>query len=183
MAIEKFVRVRLRLHQSLLFVCSIFLGNVLCLNTAYAGKAPLIETDVLSIQVQADKLYNILLEFDEYALWNPWLYEAVGQSEIGGHVLAKLTLDGREVESDHIITQLVQSEVFCWRDEMWYSFMAGGQRCRYLEQQTDGSTLVKGTFQFNGWFAGMGYLIYKNQMLEGMSSELVALKAYAEAGL
>lgn len=146
----------------------------------HAGKPPLIETQVVHIQANAESLYETLLDFAGYERWNPWIYEAMGDAVVGGHVWAKLVLNDKEMESDHIVTELVDGEKFCWRDEMWYSFMAGGERCRYLEHQNDGSTLIRGTFQFNGVFAGLGHLLYADQMLDGMNAELLGLKQWAE---
>lgn len=148
---------------------------------AQAGNVPLIKTDTVIIQSQAAPLYSTLLNFDHYHLWNPWLFEASGDPSIGGNVWAKLILDGKEMESNHTITNLEDNQVFCWRDEMWYSFLAGGERCRYLTQQDDDTTQVSGSFQFKGIMSGLSYLLYKQQMLDGMSSELLGLKNHIES--
>ncbi|MCL1126221.1 SRPBCC domain-containing protein [Shewanella surugensis] len=148
---------------------------------AQAGNVPLIKTDTIIIQAKANDLYNTLLSFDRYALWNPWLFEASGDPSLGGNVWAKLWLDGKEMESNHTIITLETNKAFCWRDEMWYSFLAGGERCRYLIQQDDGSTQVSGSFQFKGVISGLSYLLYKAQMQQGMSDELLGLKTYIES--
>ncbi|WP_299493980.1 hypothetical protein [uncultured Shewanella sp.] len=147
---------------------------------AQAGNVPLIKTDTVIIQSQAAPLYNTLLNFNDYHLWNPWLFEASGDPSLGGNVWAKLILDEKEMESNHTIIHLEQNQVFCWRDEMWYSFLAGGERCRYLTQQDDGTTQVSGSFQFNGWISGLSYLLYKEQMFNGMTNELLGLKEHFE---
>lgn len=145
-----------------------------------AGDVPLIKTDTLIIQAKSNTLYDTLLNFNEYHLWNPWLFEASGDPSLGGNVWAKLRLDGKEMESNHTITLLDRGKIFCWQDEMWYSFLAGGERCRYLIQQHDGTTQILGSFQFKGVISGISYLLYKEQMLTGMSDELLGLKNYSE---
>ncbi|WP_298771024.1 hypothetical protein [uncultured Shewanella sp.] len=148
--------------------------------TAQASDVPIIKTETVIIQSQTSAIYDTLLDFDKYHLWNPWLFEASGDPSIGGNVWAKLILDGKEMESNHTIISLAHNQVFCWRDEMWYSFLAGGERCRYLIQQNNGTTQVSGSFQFKGWISGLSYLLYKKQMLDGMSNELLGLKKHLE---
>lgn len=147
---------------------------------SYAGKAPLIQTESIVINESAQNLYAILTDFARYEQWNPWIYKAMGEAVVGAHVWAKLELNDRELESDHIIVELSKANTFCWKDEMWYSFMAGGKRCRYLEAQPDGTTKVWGTFKFNGVFSGLGHLMYADQMHNGMTAELLGLKQWAE---
>ena len=160
--------------------CVSLMLNIAMIHACYADKVPLIETSAIEIVAPAADVYRVMLDFDNYGLWNPWLFEAEGEAVVGGQVWARLLLDGVEMQSDHIITTLTPSQVFCWRDAMWYSFMAGGERCRYLQQTATNRTLVSGTFQFRGWFAAIGHALYADQMQEGMTSELAGLKRYLE---
>lgn len=58
--------------------------------------------------------------------------------------------------------------------------MAVGERCRYIEEISNNKVREMGTFQFNGWFAAVGYKLYAEDLLEGMSVWQAGLKLFPE---
>jgi uncharacterized protein YndB with AHSA1/START domain len=132
------------------------------------------------IAADAAEIFDLIIDFDAYGEWNPWVVWAEGDPVVGGEVLVDVILGGRAQRYEHIVIAVEPHTRFCWRDSGWNSWFAYAQRCRTLTPQADGKTLLSVETFIDGPFAKLVQAFYGDDLQRGMNAETAALKARAE---
>jgi hypothetical protein len=133
-----------------------------------------------TIQATPQEIFDIIIDFDSYGDWNPWLLSAEGDAVVGEHVKADVVMGGNVQSYDHVVIAVEPYTRFCWRDAGWNSWFAYAQRCRTLAPQADGSTLLKVETFIDGPLAKLASALQGANLQNGQDSETAALKTRAE---
>jgi uncharacterized protein YndB with AHSA1/START domain len=133
-----------------------------------------------TIHASAEKIFDILIDFDSYGEWDPWLVWAEGDAVVGGKVAVDAIMGGKAQRYDHVVIAVEPYSRFCWRDAGWNSYFAYAQRCRTLTPQADGTTLVKVETFIDGPLAWLGAALQGKNLQDGQDAETAALKVRAE---
>lgn len=74
-----------------------------------------IETSVL-IAASPARVWTVLMDFDAYPVWNPFIRSLSGEQRIGGGLKAVIELPGGKPQTFRpVVTELVPERMFCWR--------------------------------------------------------------------
>jgi uncharacterized protein YndB with AHSA1/START domain len=132
----------------------------------------------IDIAASPERVWQVLVGFDEYADWNPWLIEAHGDAAPGGVVHAVVVLGEQARKASHRVTDVVPNERFCWRDRGWFTPLARGWRCRTLTRTEEG-THLRVELGIRGPFRGMVERRFGEAMRTGLQRETEALATRA----
>ena len=149
-------------------------GQGLCL----VGAA-VVYTAVAHIEATPDEIFDVLVGFDEYADWNPWLIQAEGEAVVGDSVTATVVLGDSTRTARHRVLEVDAPNRLCWRDAGVTTWFVKGRRCRIVEAEGAGGFL-RNELQIWGLFAWLANKKYGDALLEGISAETAAVKARAE---
>jgi uncharacterized protein YndB with AHSA1/START domain len=126
------------------------------------------------------RVWNLLVDLDGYAAWNPWVVRAEGQAAPGADVTVDVVLGGHTMKARHTVLTVVPQTEFCWKDAGWNSWFVYGQRCRWLEPRPDGTVLFRQELLLDGALSGAASATMGRSLRDGMAAETAALKQHAE---
>jgi polyketide cyclase/dehydrase/lipid transport protein len=133
------------------------------------------------IQAPASVVWELLSDLPGYASWNPWIIEAHGDLVPGGTVYVQAANGGQPIQAEHYVLVVDEESTLCWRDAGWNSWFVQAQRCRWIEEQPDGSVHFHQELFLDGILAGIADLAMGAGLRAGVAAETAALKQHAEA--
>ena len=146
-------------------------------------REPKVERWVAAAHIAAppELVWQVLVDFDAYAQWNPWLVEAHGDARVGAAVDARVELKGKTRRAAHKVFEVDAPHRFCWRDAGATTAFATGSRCRVLEDDGAGGTDYRVELWVGGSFRRSVRKNYGPSLDDGMRAETEALLRRAEA--
>jgi hypothetical protein len=140
-----------------------------------------IETKVV-IDSSAEKIWNILTNFEEYELWNPFMTKVVGDTILGSKIEVNIkTMSGKNRTYYPIITKCETEKELRWKGKSILPGIFDGERIFTLERSDDHRVL----FSHKEIFSGLGVKFVGNKLDENLRESFVkmneALKARAES--
>jgi hypothetical protein len=140
-----------------------------------------IETKVV-IDSSAEKIWNILTNFEEYELWNPFMTKVVGDTSLGSKIEVNIkTMSGKNRTYYPIITKCETEKELRWKGKSILPGIFDGERIFTLESSDDHRVL----FSHKEIFSGLGVKFVGNKLDENLRESFVkmneALKARAES--
>jgi uncharacterized protein YndB with AHSA1/START domain len=146
-------------------------------------RPPKVERWSSSAEIAAppELVWEVLVDFEAYAQWNPWLTEARGNAEVGASVDARVRLGADERKAAHRVFEVDAPRRLCWRDHGYTTSFATGSRCRTLEPDGEGGTRLQVELLVGGAFRKMVARKYGADLQAGMDAETAALARRAEA--
>ncbi len=134
------------------------------------------------IDADVSVVWNLLVDLDGYADWNPWVVWAEGDVVPGGWAQVDVVMaHSFTMRAEHVVLAVDPESRFCWRDAGWNAWFVYGQRCRWLTPQPDGSVLLEQQVLLDGPLAGISSLFLGAMLEHGIIDETAALKARAES--
>jgi len=127
------------------------------------------------------RVWDLIVDLEGYADWNPWVVKATGPATPGATIEADVVLNGGIQHVQHEILVVEPNQRFCWKDAGWNALFVYGQRCRTLTALPDGTTHVDNDLLIDGVFAPLSKLIYGDSLASGIAAETTALKDESEA--
>lgn len=113
---------------------------------------PTIETEV-QIDASPEEVWAVLMDFRDYAEWNPFIQYNGGLAQPGERLDLRLKLPtGQSFSIMPIVTERVENERFEWIGKMIVSGIFDGRHTFEIEER-DGGTLFKQYEQFRGLLA------------------------------
>jgi uncharacterized protein YndB with AHSA1/START domain len=132
------------------------------------------------IAADPSRVWDLLVDLDGYASWNPWVVRAQGQAVPGADVTVDVVLGGHPMKARHTVLTVVPQREFCWKDAGWNSWFVYGQRCRWLQRRPDGTVLFRQELLLDGPLSGAAGATTGRALRDGMAAETAALKQHAE---
>ena len=139
-----------------------------------------IETNIV-IDSTAEKVWNILINFEEYELWNPFMTKVIGNANLGSKIEVNIkTISGKKRTYYPIITRCETNRELRWKGKSFLPGVFDGERIFVLENSNDDKIL----FYHKEIFSGLGVRLVGNKLDESLRESFVtmneALKVRAE---
>jgi hypothetical protein len=139
-----------------------------------------IETNIV-IDSTPQKVWNILTNFKEYELWNPFMTKVVGDANLGSKIEVNIkTMNGKERTYYPIITKCNTNSELRWKGKSILPGVFDGERIFILERSVDD----KVSFSHKEIFSGLGVKFVGNKLDKNLRDSFVrmneALKIRAE---
>ena len=133
-----------------------------------------IETSII-INASADKVWSILMDFDNHPAWNPFMYAISGEQTVGKQLTVTFKKKGgKGMTFKPIILALKPNHEFCWTGKLGIKGIFDGEHYFLLEQVNNKKTnLIHGEN-----FSGILIPFFKKMILdtkknfEAMNEEL-----------
>ncbi|HET6717729.1 MAG TPA: SRPBCC domain-containing protein [Nitrososphaeraceae archaeon] len=139
-----------------------------------------IETNIV-IDSTPEKIWNILTNFEEYELWNPFMTKVVGNASLGSKIEVNIkTISGKNRSYYPIITKCETNKELRWKGKSFLPGVFDGERVFVLEKSVDD----KVSFSHKEIFSGLGVKLVGNKLDENLREGFVrmneALKVRSE---
>jgi hypothetical protein len=139
---------------------------------------------VIEIDAPAEKIFDILVDLDAYADWNPFTPRVESTLAIGDpiHLQARLGKGDRLTRQVEYVTANERPHKLCWGADIGARFLIRADRCQMLTSLGEGRTRYECTDDIRGLLAGLVMVVYRGGMQRGFDACARALKARAEGG-
>ena len=139
-----------------------------------------IETNIV-IDSTPEKIWDVLTNFEEYKLWNPFMTKVVGNASLGSKIEVNIkTISGKNRSYYPIITKCETNKELRWKGKSFLPGVFDGERVFVLEKSDDD----KVSFSHKEIFSGLGVKLVGNKLDENLRDGFVrmneALKVRAE---
>ena len=128
-----------------------------------------------------EKIWKILINFEEYELWNPFMIKVVGDAKLGSKIMVKIqTVRGKQRTYYPTITRLEINKELRWKGKSFLPGIFYGERIFIIEKSTDN----KVSFIHKEIFTGLGVKLVGDKLDEDLRESFdkmnIALKTKAE---
>ena len=139
-----------------------------------------IETNIV-IDSTPEKIWDVLTNFEEYELWNPFMIKVVGNASLGSKIEVNIkTISGKNRSYYPIITKCETNKELRWKGKSFLPGVFDGERVFVLKKSDDD----KVSFSHKEIFSGLGVKLVGNKLDENLREGFVrmneALKVRAE---
>ena len=139
-----------------------------------------IETNIV-IDSTPEKIWDVLTNFEEYELWNPFMTKVVGNASLGSKIEVNIrTISGKNRSYYPIITKCETNKELRWKGKSFLPGVFDGERVFVLEKSGDD----KVSFSHKEIFSGLAVKLVGNKLDENLREGFVrmneALKVRAE---
>lgn len=139
-----------------------------------------IETQIKA-NTTPEKIWKILINFEEYELWNPFMIKVVGDAKLGSKIMVKIqTVRGKQRTYYPTITRLEINKELRWKGKSFLPGIFDGERIFIIEKSTDN----KVSFIHKEIFTGLGVKLVGDKLDEDLRESFdkmnIALKTKAE---
>jgi hypothetical protein len=139
-----------------------------------------IETNIV-IDSTPEKIWDVLTNFGEYELWNPFMIKVIGNASLGSKIEVNIkTISGKNRSYYPIITKCETNKELRWKGKSFLPGVFDGERVFVLEKSDDD----KVSFSHKEIFSGLGVKLVGNKLDENLREGFVrmneALKVRAE---
>jgi hypothetical protein len=139
-----------------------------------------IETNIV-IDSTPERIWDVLTNFEEYELWNPFMTKVVGNASLGSKIEVNIkTISGKNRSYYPIITKCETNQELRWKGKSFLPGVFDGERVFVLKKSDDD----KVSFSHKEIFSGLGVKLVGNKLDENLREGFVrmneALKVRAE---
>ena len=128
-----------------------------------------------------EKIWDILTNFEEYELWNPFMRQVEGDAKLGAKIKVQIrTMRGKQRIYHPIITRFEINKELRWKGKSFLPGIFDGERIFLINKTADN----KVAFFHKELFSGLGVKLVGNKLDEnlgeGFEKMNLALKKRAE---
>jgi len=128
-----------------------------------------------------EKIWNILINFEEYELWNPFMTKVVGDAKLGSKIMVKIqTVRGKERTYYPIITKFEIDKELRWKGKSFMPGIFDGERIFIIEKSTNNQV----SFLHKEIFTGLGVKFVGDKLGKDLKESFdkmnISLKSRAE---
>lgn len=139
-----------------------------------------IETQIM-VNSTPEKIWNILINFEEYELWNPFMTKVVGDAKLGSKIMVKIqTVGGKERTYYPIITKFEIDKELRWKGKSFMPGIFDGERIFIIEKSTNNQV----SFLHKEIFTGLGVKFVGDKLGKDLKESFdkmnISLKSRAE---
>ncbi len=122
-----------------------------------------IETQI-TVNSTPEKIWNILTNFEEYELWNPFMTKVVGDAKLGSKIRVKIqTVRGKQRTYNPIITKFEINRELRWKGKSFLPGIFDGERIFIIEKSNN-----KVSFLHKEIFRGLGVKLVGEKLDEDL---------------
>jgi len=123
-----------------------------------------IETHII-VDSTPEKIWDILTNFEEYGLWNPFMTKVEGDAKLGAKIKVQIrTMGGKERIYHPIITRFEINKELRWKGKSFLPGIFDGERIFLIDKSADN----KVTFFHKELFSGLGVILVGNKLAENL---------------
>ena len=123
-----------------------------------------IETHII-VDSTPEKIWDILTNFEEYGLWNPFMTKVEGDAKLGAKIRVQIhTMGGKERIYHPIITRFEINKELRWKGKSFLPGIFDGERIFLIDKSADN----KVTFFHKELFSGLGVILVGNKLAENL---------------
>jgi hypothetical protein len=138
-----------------------------------------IQTQIV-IQATPEKIWKVLMDFDHYADWNPFIKSISGEKKVGSRLTAFLQPPGENgMTFKPKVMECKVNQEFRWLGKLWGGGFFNGEHYFILQDLGDNSVQFTHGEKFTGILVGMLGGMLKNTK-NGFEAMNRALKERAE---
>ena len=128
-----------------------------------------------------EKIWNILINFEEYELWNPFMTKVVGDAKLGSKIMVKIqTVRGKERTYYPIITKFEIDKELRWKGKSFLPGIFDGERIFIIGKSTNNQV----SFLHKEIFTGLGVKFVGDKLGKDLKESFdkmnISLKSRAE---
>ena len=137
-----------------------------------------IETSI-TINASAEKIWNILMDFESYPTWNPFIQSIVGERAKGKKLVAKIGGE-KGMTFKPTVTDFEKNKHFAWLGSLLMKGIFDGKHEFILKSIDKNKTELIHKENFKGILSSLILRMIKDDTIKGFKSMNHALKARAE---
>jgi hypothetical protein len=139
-----------------------------------------IRTEIL-INASAEKIWQVLIDFEKYPEWNPFIKKISGEKRPGGQMRVVIQPQGQKgMEFTPVIQKYETNAELQWLGHLWITGLFDGRHSFKLVPIDQSRTLFIHSEQFTGLLVGMLWKSLQSPTLGGFEQMNQALKSRAE---
>jgi hypothetical protein len=128
-----------------------------------------------------EKIWNVLTNFEEYELWNPFMTKVVGDAKLGSKIMVNIqTVRGKQRTYNPIITKFEIEKELRWKGKSFLPGIFDGERIFIIEKSANNQV----SFLHKEIFTGFGVKLVGDKLdkdlRESFDKMNIALKNRAE---
>ena len=137
----------------------------------------------IQIQAPPDKVWGVLMDFDRYPEWNPFIREISGDARQGARLRARLQLPGSSpMTFKPRVRRVIREREFRWLGILLVPRLFDGEHVFELLPLDDGTTRFVQRELFRGVLVPLVWKSLEPRTLRGFSNMNQALKERVESG-
>ncbi len=147
-----------------------------------AKKATEIRTSIL-IKATPEQVWRILMDFENYPTWNPFIKTIAGKAEKGARIVAYIEPPGAKgMTFKPKVLAVMPNKEFRWLGHLFIPGLFDGEHIFELSDNGDGTTTLVQRERFGGILIPLFKKMLNDNTLRGFEAMNEALKAKAEGG-
>jgi len=135
----------------------------------------------IEINTEPAKIWEVLMDFDEYPEWNPFVVSIIGKPKLRERL--KITISpepGKHMIFKPRITMLEKSKKFAWLGQLFMTGLFDGHHIFELKSNSKGSTTFIQREEFSGFLVPFLWKGMKEKTTKGFESMNQSLKNRVE---
>lgn len=136
----------------------------------------------ITINARAEKVWNILTDFNLYPKWNPFITSITGNATVGRQI--KVVLEpkgGNKMVFKPTVLSFEKNRSFSWQGRLLVKGLFDGEHRFLLTQNADGTTTLQQSESFSGLLVGLFSKSLDTVTKDGFIAMNEAIKKIAEA--
>jgi len=114
-----------------------------------------IKTEI-HIQATPNKIWQLLIDFENYPTWNPFITSIKGRLELGSKIDVELKpSNSKEIKFSPTITTIIDNRELSWLGQLFLPGLLDGVHSFKLIDNKDGSATLIQSELFKGIFIGL----------------------------
>lgn len=105
----------------------------------------ILQTEI-TINTAADKIWQILTDFNNYKNWNPFIYEASGKLEVGN----TLSIQLQQTQFSPLVQIVQENQYFSWKGKLFIAGLFDGYHYFKIEPISENTCRVTQGEKFSG---------------------------------
>ena len=139
-----------------------------------------IKTEII-IHASPERVWEILMDFDSYPDWNPFIISIIGRAEVGEKIKAHIVPQGAKgMTFKPVVLVKKENEELKWLGNLLFKGLFDGEHQFVIQDNGDGTVL----FQQNETFTGLLVKVFPKSLytnsMAGFEAMNLALKERAE---
>lgn len=136
----------------------------------------------IKIDAAPSVVWGVLMDFENYSKWNPFVISIKGKAEVSSYLENKLQLSEKKtmVFKPKVLV-FDENKEFRWKGKMFVNGLFDGEHYFLLEKTADGNTQLIHGENFTGVFGDIIFKMIKEDTLKGFEKMNKALKATVES--
>lgn len=139
-----------------------------------------LKTEII-IDAAPTLVWKVLMDFENYINWNPFLISIKGKAEVGTYLENKIQMsETKSMDFKPKVLVVEENKEFRWKGKMFVNGLFDGEHYFLLEKTAEGNTQLIHGENFTGVFGSVIFKMIKEDTMKGFEKMNRSLKAEVE---